>query len=121
MFVIRKKSCETLSSDQRAQRKRDEDLMMIISTVIAVIMLFIGATSSMATPGPDRPMSSASVQSEMVYICDSKGATAYHHYKDCKLLGNCKAKVETVKEMSARGKGRDRCDSCNKRLKAAKK
>lgn len=119
MIPIRKSVCTNLSSDQRARRKRDEDLLLIISTVMVVIMLFMGATAAMAAPGPDRSV--ASVQSEMVYICDSKGATSYHHYKDCKLLTNCKAKVETVKEMSARGKGRDRCDACNKRLKAAKK
>jgi hypothetical protein len=119
MFPIRKSACPNPSSDQRARRKRDEDLLLIISTVMAVIMLFMGATASMAAPGSDRSV--VSVQSEMVYICDSKGATSYHHYKDCKLLANCKAKVETVKEMSARGKGRDRCDACNKRLKAAKK
>jgi hypothetical protein len=120
MFPIRKSVCPNLSSDQRARRKRDEDLLLIISTVMAVIMLFMGATASMAAPGPDK-LAAESVQSEMVYICDSKGATSYHHYKDCKLLAQCKAKVETVKEMSARGEGRDRCDACNKRLKAAKK
>ena len=119
MIPFHKSCCANTNADQRARRKRDEDLLLIISTVMAVIMLFMGATASMAAPGADRSV--VSVQCEMVYICDSKGATSYHHYKDCKLLAQCKAKVETVKEMSARGKGRDRCDACNKRLKAAKK
>ena len=120
MIPFHKSCCANTNADQRARRKRDEDLMLIIASVMVVIMLFMGATAAMPASAPDKP-ASASVQSEMVYICDSKGATAYHHYKDCKLLANCKAKVETVKEMSARGKGRDRCDACNKRLKAAKK
>ncbi len=112
MRLFQKSCCEP----QASRNRRDENLMLYLTVIIAVIMMFVGASTGRSALGTAMPP-----QSESVYICDSPGAKSYHHYRDCKLLGSCKAKVETVKEMSARGKGRDRCDSCNKRLKEGKK
>lgn len=107
------KSCCAPSS---ARSRRDENVMLFIVVFVSILMMFVGASTGHSAVG-----TATLPQSESVYICDSPGAKSYHHYRDCKLLGSCKAKVETVKEMSARGKGRDRCDSCNKRLKDGKK
>ena len=106
---------ESCCAPRTARTRRDETVMMYVVIIVSIVMMFIGASTGRSAPV------GTPAQSESVYICDSPGAKAYHHYRDCKLLGPCKAKVETVKEMSARGKGRDRCDSCNKRLKDGKK
>ncbi len=110
---LAKKTC--CSPEGKRRRQRDEEVMMYVVVLVSIIMMLVGASTARSATAH------SAHQSESVYICDTKSSKAYHHYRDCKLLGQCKGKVETVKEMSARGKGRDRCDSCNKRLKGGKK
>jgi hypothetical protein len=56
--------------------------------------------------------SCGSCSSDKVYICDSKGAYAYHINKDCMGLRRCMAEIRTISKEEAIKMRRKPCGIC---------